>query len=102
MYMRVYVFMYIMYIYQFVHNIGLSPNHDESSIMYHKSSIYVDFISKRMLLLVYSQFEIVCTRRLFIAIKKKKKKKPYPLDPPLIAVSARGDLCLRSAGVYLS
>ena len=38
--------------------------------MYHKSSIYVDFISKRMLLLVYSQFEIVCTRRLFIAIKK--------------------------------
>ena len=75
MYMCVYVFMYIMYIYQFVHNIGLSPNHDESSIMYHKSSIYVDFISKRMLLLVYSQFEIVCTRRLFIAIKKIKKKK---------------------------
>ena len=61
MYMCVYVFMYIMYIYQFVHNIGLSPNHDESSIMYHKSSIYVDFISKRMLLLVYSQFEIVCS-----------------------------------------
>ena len=56
----VYVFMYVcMYIYQFVHNIGLPPNHDESSIMYHKSSIYVDFISKRMLLLVYSQFEIV-------------------------------------------
>ena len=56
MYMHVYI---LMYIYQFVHNIGLPPNHDESSIMYHKSSIYVDFISKRMLLLVYSQFEIV-------------------------------------------
>ena len=76
MYMCVYVFMYIMYIYQFVHNIGLSPNHDESSIMYHRSSIYVDFISKRMLLLVYSQFEIVYTR-LFIATKKKKKKNVY-------------------------
>ena len=48
-----------MYVCQFVHYIGLPPNHDESSIMYHKSSIYVDFISNRMLLLVYSQFEIV-------------------------------------------
>ena len=60
MFVCMYVCMYVyVYIYQFVHNIGLPPNHDESSIMYHKSSIYVDFISKRMLLLVYSQFEIV-------------------------------------------
>ena len=68
MYMRVYVFMYIMYIYQFVHNIGLSPNHDESSIMYHKSSIYVDFISKRL----YTSF-IHCNKKNLKKINKKKK-----------------------------